>query len=86
MPMSLRIEKANRNQFFMQRHRQDEARQQVSSALQRWQDACDAWLVAKSRVCSGKDSEAVRRERVLKNLIDQAADELKQALQMANAV
>lgn len=86
MSMNLRSKMASRKQNSMRGNRQDEARRQIRNALQHWQDACDAWLAAKSRSCSKKDSEAIRRERALKSLIDAAADELKQALQTANAV
>ena len=86
MSMELRIKKSKRNAIFGKQHRQDEARQRISHALQRWQDACDAWLVAKSGVHARKDYDAIRRERVLKNHIDQAADDLKHALLMANVV
>jgi hypothetical protein len=86
MSTELKVNRLNTKKISMQQSRQDEARQRTRSALQRWQEACGAWLTVKSRICSRKDDEAIRRERVLKSLIDQAADELKHAFQIANAV
>ncbi len=85
MSKTAHLVKVKNYEISVQLHRQDETRQQIRNALQRWQEACDVWLSAKSSVHNGKDYEAIHQVRTLKNHVDQAAVELKQALQIANA-
>ena len=66
--------------------RRDEARNQIRHALLQWQQACDAWLSAKSEACNRTDHTTRHSAKVLKCHISQASVELKQALQLASAI
>ena len=79
------IIKPQRYDLTVLRNRPVEARRQIRSALQRWQEACDAWLSVKCRDHNLKDYEAIHQAQTLKNNIDQAGYKLKQALLLANA-
>ena len=53
----------------------------------RWRDLVkNPTTVVDALNASGCVYEAIRQAKTLKNNIDQAADELKQALQLANAI
>lgn len=82
----IKLQETLHKQACRQYFRREEARHEVKLALKQWQQACDAWLLAKCRIYNSKDYEAIDQARAIKNHIDQAAIDLKQALHRVNAV